>query len=65
MDDVKILALNYQPQEEKFNIGNLKNRNLKNGNLKIGNLKIGNLKIGNFQIGSEVILKWNGPSGPP
>ena len=47
--------------------GNLKIGNLKNGNLKLknGNLKIGNLKNGNFQIGSEVILKWNGPSGPP
>ena len=43
----------------------MKNGNLKIGNLKNGNLKIGNLKNGNFQIGSEVILKWNGPSGPP
>ena len=33
--------------------------------IRHGNLKIGNLKNGNFQIGSEVILKWNGPSGPP
>ena len=43
----------------------MKNGNLKIGNLKNGNLKIGNLKNGNFQIGSELILKWNGPSGPP
>ena len=32
---------------------------------KFEHWKIGNLKNGNFQIGNEVILKWNGPSGPP